>query len=150
MANNVIFEGPTLTIHVANTVTFIDIKTDVYSAWKEWVQDADNAKWPQAISVVGGDPITDTLSLGSTFFLENGWRIKPWEGNYLLTVNGNLYTREAGENPIISVSGVATSLTRSNLIDLVTVDVGADANCLTKQDILDLEQKVDRNWVVDV
>jgi hypothetical protein len=32
----------------------------------------DNAKFVQAITAIGGDPITQTIKLGSTFFLENG------------------------------------------------------------------------------
>ena len=63
--------------------------------------------------------MNDTLNVGSTFFLENGWRIQPFPEKeaYLLTVNGNLYTREVGENPFLFASGANIIITRSNLVD---------------------------------
>ena len=92
----VVFDGPNKVIIVAEGVTELDFRVDVYSAWKEWVQDPNqlNAKWPEAISYVGGDPISNERSLGTTFFLENGWRMRPWEGDHSITVTGNAFTRE--------------------------------------------------------
>ena len=90
---------------------------------------------PLAISVVGGDPITDTQSLGSTYFLENGWRIQPApsKASYTLTVEGNIYTREVGETPFLFAEGVSTSLVRSNIVDLIQVEaIGVN---ITEQDI---------------
>lgn len=118
----VIFDGDNKLILVSEGETDIDVRDDIYSAWKEWIEvpSQDNAKWVQALTAIGGDPITETTNVGITFFLENGWRIKPWEGNYVLNIVGNIYTREPGQNPVIPVSGVSTSLTRSNLVDLIS------------------------------
>lgn len=115
----VTFDGPNRLILINSGETNINVAQDIYSNWKEWLSVRDNSKFLPAISVVGGDAITDIVSLGSSFFLENGWRIQPALGNYILVIQGNLYTREAGENPTNPVSGVSVSLTRSNLIDLV-------------------------------
>lgn len=81
---------------------------EIYSEWKEWVQLSDNAKFLQAFSVLGGDPISATEAIGTTFFLENGWRIRPAELNHKLTLVGNLFTREAGESPVVSTIGAFT------------------------------------------
>lgn len=115
----VTFDGPTLTIYINPPETEIDVKVDLYSNWKEWVQVRDHAKYPQAFSAVGGDPITATLALGTTYFLENGWRLKPYVGDYVLTVDGNLFTREEGANPVIPTTGVSVNFFRSNLVDLI-------------------------------
>lgn len=112
-------------IYVNEGVTELDVKTDVYSAWKEWVlfqeENPSPSAFPEAISAIGGEPLTDTLNVGSTFFLENGWRIQPAASKdpYILTVNGNIYTREAGGNPFLFAEGVSVNLTRSNLVDQV-------------------------------
>lgn len=93
---------------------------DIYSAWKEWVLDG-NAQYSQAMSAVGGDPITVILSLGGTFFMENDWKIRPHEADQELEIIGNLYTRDSS-NPIIPTVGIYRVLvtTRvSNLIDAV-------------------------------
>lgn len=144
---SVTFDGINKVIEVANTVTSLDVKEDIYSPWKEWVKDSDNAKYFRALTAIGGDPITGTLSVGSTFFLENGWRIKPWDGNYLLTIAGNIYTREEGENPIIPTGGVAVSLTRSNLVDLLTVSGGSGGNGNISN--TDIQNIVDGVWEKD-
>jgi len=110
-------------IYVNEGVTELDVKIDIYSAWKEWVLNSPEYPIPswqkEAISAIGGEPLNDTLNVGSTFFLENGWRIQPLASKvpYILTVNGNIYTREAGGNPFLFAEGVSVNLTRSNLVD---------------------------------
>lgn len=122
----VTFDGPNKLILVNYGETELDVQVDIYSNWKEWVQLYDNSKYPQAFSILGGDPIDDTRSVGITYFLENGWRIKTWEGDHQLVIDGNLYTREPGGNIAVPIDGdfrVTVSLTRSNLVDLVDPDV---------------------------
>jgi hypothetical protein len=124
----VTFDGENRIIYVNEGVTFLDVKTDIYSNWKEWMsvrptQDQPNSKWLVAISAIGGEALSDVAYAGSTFFLENQWRIKPYESaeGYVLTINGNIYTREVGDNPIVPTSGVSVSLTRSNLVDAIVL-----------------------------
>lgn len=93
---------------------------EIYSEWKDWVRTSDNSKFLPAFSVVGGDPINSTQNLGSTFFLENGWRIRPAEENHRFELVGNLYTREEGGDPVVDTVGtfrVTVVLTVSNLTD---------------------------------
>lgn len=95
----VIFDGPNKLIIVATDVTELDFREDVYSNWKEWLHDPaqNNETYLEAISVVGGDPLPGDRALGATFFLENGWRMRTWEGNHELTVTGNVFTREGDQ-----------------------------------------------------
>jgi len=127
------FDGATRTIYVAEGVRDLDTKIDLYSAWKEWVLASTEAPspivWAKAFTAVGGDPITDSQDLGTTYFLENGWRIQPTPDgtSYTLTIAGNLYTREAGETPFRFANGVSVSLVRSNIVELITVEALAVA-----------------------
>lgn len=122
----VTFDGSAKLILVDTGVTALDVQVDLYGAWKEWVATSDNAKFLPALTAIGGDPISGAVSLGSTFFLENGWRIRPYSGNHTLTVEGNLYTRE-GVSPFVAAVGsynVMVNMTTSNLINTVSTAGG--------------------------
>jgi hypothetical protein len=120
----VVFDGIYKIIYVSEGILTIDVQDDIYSAWKEWVQVSDNAKYIQALSAVGGDPITDTQFLGTTYFLENGWRLKPWDSDvpYILSIDGNIFTREPGQSPVLPAINASTSFNRSNLVDLLVAE----------------------------
>lgn len=132
----VVFDGPNRLILIANDVTEIDVRVDIYSNWKEWVSGDhhNNAAFPQALSAIGGDPITATSNVGITYFLENGWRIKMWEGSHQLVVDGNIFTREPGADPYIEPDGqykVTILSTRSNLVDLITPESSLSSGDVT-------------------
>lgn len=137
------WDGRNRIIYVNEGVTELDVKIDIYSAWKEWVLASPEyptaAAWKKAISAIGGEPLNDTLNVGSTFFLENGWRIQPFASNnpYILTVNGNIYTREAGGNPFLFAEGVSVNLTRSNIVDQLVATAA-----ITEQDYANIAQRV--------
>lgn len=117
----VTFDGVNKLIIVNVGETSISVDTDIYSDWKEWLLESDNIKYPIAISAIGGDPIGGGRFLGTTFFLENGWKMRPYEGNHTLSVIGNLYTRD-GSSPFVQTLGsynVLISMQVSNLIDTV-------------------------------
>lgn len=117
----VVINGPSKLIIVDENVTELDVKVDLYSEWKNWVADGDNSKYVPAFSAIGGDPLPGGKFLGTTFFLENGWKIRPFEGDHDLTITGNLYDR-AGGSPFVNTLGdynVLISMTTSNLVDAV-------------------------------
>lgn len=118
------FDGPNKRIILTTGTISVDV-ADMYSRWKDWMLLSDNAKYLQALSVIGGDE-TPTGFVGSTFFLENGWRIRPQEANHTLTITGNLYVRGGG-NAVVATLGtyqVLTTLTVSNLVDTISVGSG--------------------------
>jgi len=135
----VAFDGANRNIYINEGITTLDVKSDLYSAWKEWSQFSTESPlpvvWPKAFTAVGGDPITDDRDLGVTYFLENGWRIQPFasKNSYTLTIEGNLYTREAGETPFYFAEGVSVSLVRSNIVDLITIEAASVA--ITPDDV---------------
>ena len=130
MAEVVTFDGASKLIVIDYGVTEVDVEADIYSAWKRWMLLGDNAKWPIAMRNVGGDPISDSKALGATFFMLNGWRIRPHEADHWLTVNGNLFTDPAGSSPFVPVLGdytVTVSMAVSNLTDAEVLAIdGAD------------------------
>lgn len=126
----VTFDGENRLIIVNNGETSISVDTDIYSDWKEWLLQSDNIKYPIALSAIGGDPIGGARYLGSTFFLENNWKLRPYEGNHVLSVSGNLYTRD-GSSPFVQTLGsynVLISMQVSNLIDTVSTAGGSTAS----------------------
>jgi hypothetical protein len=134
----VTFNGSERLILVDTGNTDINVQIDLYSDWKEWVATSDNSKYLPAFQVLGGDPISTGVYLGSTYFLENGWRVRPYEGPHQLNIVGNLYTRESGERPVIPTTGsynILVNMVRSNLVDTIatggsSVDAAAIANAV--------------------
>lgn len=87
---------------------FIDVKTDLYSAGKkDWVENENLRKFYFPITAVGGNPLPGSKALGSTFFLSSEWKIKPYNKNHRLTVNGNLYSDD-GSDPFLNPDGKFT------------------------------------------
>lgn len=120
----VTFDGPNKIIIINEGETLVDVQTDLYSNWKEWLAVGDNSKYLPAMRAVGGDHITGDLYLGSTFFLLNGWKIRPWAGDYKLDISGNLYSEDGSDPfvPTLTASSVSVNLRTSNLVDVYVVD----------------------------
>lgn len=93
---------------------------ELYSRSVDWLTQSDNLKYGQIFRQVGGDAISPTQNLGSTFFILNGWKIRPMEAPHTLVVDGNLYTDPAGFSPFTSTLGgfnVNIESKVSNLVD---------------------------------
>jgi hypothetical protein len=110
-------------------VSEINIKTDVYSASKEWMKLDKNSAFPQAIRATGSDPIPGGFT-GATFFLINGWKLVL--DLTVVRVNGVLFSDDfetAFYSPAISPVFPATvsSLVNQTVTtqNVVTGDVNA-------------------------
>lgn len=74
--HKVTFDGANRIIFVNDGVTDLEIKSEVYSAWKEWVSSTpDNATWAPAIRSIGGDPTVGSQKAGDIYFLQNNWKL---------------------------------------------------------------------------
>ncbi len=98
------FDPTNKRIIVDNGVTSFSA-IDLYSDWKEWA--ILNSQYAPAFRVVGGDPIGGGLFVASYFFLINGWRVRPYEGNHTLTIEGNLIV-DGGGVPVVPTLGAYT------------------------------------------
>jgi hypothetical protein len=150
----VTFFGPERLIVVNEGVTTLSFREDVYSAWKEWQADPNqnNTKYAVAVSAVGGDKLPGDRVLGITYFLENGWRMRTWEGNHQLTVNGNFFTREGVPAFVSTINPWTTTinLNTSALVEaiqptfnLTSADVEVLVNGIWNNTIQDADSALD-------
>lgn len=112
------FNGITKIISFDVSTTTFDVR-DLWSRYLDWLLTSDNSKYSLAMRNVGGDLLPGSKELGITYFMMNGWKIKPFEENQVLTVNGNLYS-EDGSSPYAPVIGnfnVTILSSVSNLVD---------------------------------
>ena len=109
----VTFDGDNLRI-ILDTSTTVDVRSELYSDWKDWFKTGGNSKYPVAFDTTGGDPISATQDVAPYFFLRNdlGWRIKAPESNVEISLNGNLFPRSVNLPALIMPDGNFTVLLR--------------------------------------
>lgn len=112
------FDGPNKLIILTPATIAIEAGL-MYSRWKDWVATSDNSKYLPAMSVLGGDPLPGGLFVGSTFFLESGWKIRPFEGNHSLNISGNLFSRD-GSSIVVKTLGNYNVLVTTMVSSLTT------------------------------
>jgi len=149
--HKVTFDGVNKLIIVNPGVTTLNVKTDLYSDWKEWVRNEDYLKFLPPFNTVGGEPIVGGQSLDVTFFLINGWRIKPYYGSYTLNIVGNLFEVDGGSikvdaDVVTNVpNNIAINLNTSVIVRTVDVESVASGSGLTDAEstaLFNIEGKV--------
>lgn len=93
-----IFDGENKLIIISPNATNIDIKRDIYSAWKQWVMLRDFSKYDPAIRNIGGDPIGGGKFAGDLYFLINSWKVFV---DHSVFFDGILFSDD-GQPPIIT------------------------------------------------
>lgn len=131
------FDGDNLLIIMDNGTTEIDAQI-LYSDWKEWQLLSDNSKYYEAFRTIGGDSLGGAIEAGDYYFLrnDNGWRIRPYEGDHELTINGNLYGNDTTApifTPTLGSYQVLIKQQLSSLTQTVT-DAGMAAAILDEAD----------------
>lgn len=122
------FDGVNKLIIINNGVTSIGVG-DMYSRWKDWVALSDNAKYEIAFGEsVGGNNLGGGLTLGSYYFLQNGWVIRPQEANHVLEVTGNLF-------PIPDTAPLFTSTVGSYNVQIIMRNSSLTQGVATTADI---------------
>jgi hypothetical protein len=118
-------------------VVDIDAKIDLYSDGKEdWLVDSDLNKLKFAMASSGGDAKPGG-ELGATFFMEHNWKIRPYEGDHWLRIDGNLFARD-GSNPFVKTIGdynVVITQNVSDIVEVVSSDLGEVASAVWDDDI---------------
>lgn len=128
--HKVTFDGINKLIIINDGVTQIDIQRDIYSAWKEWVLLEINSRFEQALNTVGGEPTVAGQFLDVTYFLINGWKLKPYAGSYNLNLIGNIFDIDGGDikisadiNPLFP-NNLTINTNTSVIVRQVTTDGG--------------------------
>jgi len=123
MAEKVTFDGPNKLMILKPGVTDVCITECLYSPWKIWVQESDNAKYEQAFRIVGGEPTTGSNSIAPYSFLLNGWRIRPQEANHTLTVDGVVIV-DGGGDPFDTLGTYNVRINMITPLQAETVETG--------------------------
>lgn len=131
--HKVTFDGVNRKIIVSPYVDSIDVKSNIYSDWKEWLRLYDNSKFLPAIRTIGGDPVGGGLFAGDIYFLINGWKVEVASN---LSVNGILYD-DSGGSPYTILPGGSVRATVSNLAYAVSA---GSANCDNTEVLSKLEE----------
>jgi len=139
--HDVIFDGENKLIYVNPNASYVDIKEDVYSSWKEWALVRDNLKFLSAIRGIGGDSIGGGLYAGDIYFLVNGWRLVL---GHTVSFYGALFSDDY-DSPFTTEEG--TSLAQSTVSNLVlrTGAVTGSAAGLTPEQAVQLDQLISLN-----
>lgn len=126
------FDGVTRQIIVTPNVSNIDVKNDIYSAWKEWSQLYTNTKFLPALRVIGGDPTGQGLFAGDIYFLTNNWQVVV---NHRVQVNGVLYNDVQGLDPYLVNPGGGVISNVSNLVQTAETQIPVAAEQLSPAEI---------------
>ena len=103
LKDKVTFDGDNKLIIINSNVAEIDIKSDVYSAWKRWKRLRDSGKYEQAIRTIGGDPTVNALKAGDIYFLINGWRLQV--DLAVTSISGSLFSDDF-TTPLVTLEGL--------------------------------------------
>lgn len=115
------FNGPAKLIEVGASDTTLTA-TYIYSRWKDWVATSSNAKFLQAFTTVGGDPLGGSVFITPYFFLTNGWKIRPYAQNYTFTIVENLLTDDNSSPFNFPGGGFSIEVIRQFALKTETVD----------------------------
>lgn len=112
-----IFQGHNKIISLTTDTTTVSVR-DLWSRYIDWTSIDDNSKYEIAMRFVGGDALPGNKELGLTYFIMNGWKIRPFEGNHTLNIDGNLYSDD-GTSPYANVIGNFNVMIISSVSSLV-------------------------------
>jgi len=109
------FNGDTRIIQLTPGTTTLDVR-GLYSSWKSWMS-SGGSKYDAVFSVVGGDPVNESagIYITSYFYLLNGWKIRPQEGNHTLNVTNGVLLSSDGSSPFVQTQGYYNVMILSSL-----------------------------------
>ena len=104
--SKVSFDGVNKLVVIHPGITDIDFQKDVFSSWKDWFLEDTNSRFEICLTTTGGEDtiILPTGEKGISYFLQNGWKIRPHEGNHRLSINGNVFSSDSSD-PFVETLG---------------------------------------------
>lgn len=131
------FDGVNKIISLSSTS--LDLR-DLWSKYVDWVTTGDNAKFPVALTTVGGEEIDSGVYIPVYLFIQNGWFIRPMEANHTLRVSDGIIIRVGGGDPFTDTLGSFRVNTRySQPVSAISYDpgTGGASGGLTAQQVAD-------------
>lgn len=131
--HKVTFDGVNRLILINDGETEIDFQVDVYSSWKEWALLEQNLKYTTPFQTIGGEPTVAGQRLDVTYFLINGWKIKPYPGSYNLTIIGNVFDVDGGDIkvPADVIDNVANNISINTNTSVIVRQINSSTGGLT-------------------
>ncbi len=105
--------------------------TDLWSRTVDWWLTSDNSKFIFPFSQVGGDVIdvSSGVSIPFYMFLKSGWKIKPAEAHYTLSVRDAVLLVDGGGDPFINTVGNFTvRINYQQPVQVITVSTGGSGS----------------------
>lgn len=99
----------------------LDVQDDIYSRWKDWVLDADNAKYAPALRAVGGDPTVAGQTAPIFYFTQNLWTVYINNG-VIVDVALNLYSDDFSSAFVVA-PGSGVSNRNSDAVNVNEEDI---------------------------
>jgi hypothetical protein len=116
----------------------IDVQIDLYSDMKEdWRSTPALNKFVLPIRSVGGDALPGSKTLGDTYFLADDWKIRPYEADHKLALNGNLFAEDGTSVTVTTIGSYqvlvemfVSNLSDASLVggDIWTANLGEEAH----------------------
>ena len=136
LGSKVDFDGKNKIIYVHPEVISLDIRSDLYSAWIDWISLYDNIKFNPVMRVTGLDPIGGGIYTGDVYFLINGWKLSV--DTQKVKISGVLYSDDY-DTPFYTTNMIAQyPVTVSSLVTTVSTG-GAGASAA------EVRQEIDAN-----
>ena len=108
----VIFDGDNKLIYIAPQYNTINVKIDLYSAAKRWLQRRQNMSYLPPLRSIGGDSVGSGLYAGDIYFLTNNWRV---DVTNTVSITGILYQDNLSLDTYIVEAGGGVISTVANL-----------------------------------
>ena len=132
MTPKVIFNGIAREISVISGTLELNVQTDLYSYWKEWVKTNDNSKFLAAFRTTAGDSLGAGKIISPYFFIINNWVIRPADADHTLLIEGNLYADPVTNDIIVPSTGSYTvNAILQRAVDAITTTVSGSGGGLT-------------------
>lgn len=97
---SITFDGPAKRIRLGTGTVTLPVR-ELWSRYCDWLADADNSKYLEAMRQEGGSIEAIPIFL----FLLNGWRIVPQAADHALEVNDGVLYVEGGGDPFVDPAG---------------------------------------------
>ena len=100
----IVFDPINKLVKITSPTTTVNV-LDIYTAAMDWADEIENIVYGPPMMAVGKFGMGAGVFSDSIFILIDGWKIKPWSGNYMLTLAGTLITDDESARTVLPDSG---------------------------------------------